>query len=89
MSHALSLDIRPLLAGAGTLPMLVQAPEPGLDLMEALGELKPLVAEHLYRAGGILFRGFDVGGPEAFRELLLASAIRCSITNSVPRRAAT
>lgn len=68
MSHALSLDIRPLLAGAGTLPMLVQAPEPGLDLMEALGELRPLVAEHLYRSGGILFRGFEVGGAEAFRE---------------------
>ena len=68
MSHTLSLDIRPLLAGSGMLPMLVLAPEPGLDLMEALGELKPLVGEHLYRSGGILFRGFEVGGPEAFRQ---------------------
>ncbi len=42
MSHALSLDIRPLLEGAGSLPMVVQAPEPGLDLMEAMGEFKPL-----------------------------------------------
>lgn len=68
MSHALSLDIRPLLADAGTLPMLIEAPEPGLDLMEALDELKPLVTQYLYSAGGILLRGFDVGGAERFRE---------------------
>ncbi|MFH7611546.1 TauD/TfdA family dioxygenase, partial [Pseudomonas syringae pv. tagetis] len=48
MIHSLSLDIRPVLAGAGSLPMVGQGPEPGLDLMEALGELKLLVAEHLY-----------------------------------------
>ncbi|NWA46650.1 TauD/TfdA family dioxygenase, partial [Pseudomonas reactans] len=68
MNNALSLDIRPLLTGSGTLPMLIQAPEPGLDLREAFGECKPLIDAHLYRAGGILLRGFDVGGAEAFRE---------------------
>ncbi|MFH7617728.1 TauD/TfdA family dioxygenase, partial [Pseudomonas syringae pv. tagetis] len=54
---------------AGSLPMLVKAPAPGLYFMEALGELKLLVAEPLYSAGGILFRGFEVGAAEAFREI--------------------
>ncbi len=43
MNNALSLDIRPLLTGSGTLPMLIQAPEPGLDLREAFAECKVLI----------------------------------------------
>ncbi|UZE30891.1 TauD/TfdA family dioxygenase [Pseudomonas asplenii] len=72
MNNALSLDIRPLLTGSGTLPMLIQAPEPGLDLREAFAECKVLIDQHLYRAGGVLMRGFDVGGAEAFREFAAA-----------------
>jgi alpha-ketoglutarate-dependent taurine dioxygenase len=72
MSELLGFDIRPLQAGMGDLPLLVQAPETGLDLREAFGELKPLVDRHLLRCGGILFRGFEVGGAEAFREFAAA-----------------
>lgn len=72
MSELLSFDIQPLLAGKGDLPMLVQAPEPGLSLLESFAELKPLVDHHLLRCGGILFRGFQVGGAETFREFAAA-----------------
>lgn len=72
MSELLGFDIRPLQAGMGNLPLLVQAPEPGLDLREAFAELKPLVDRHLLGCGGILFRGFEVGGAEAFREFAAA-----------------
>src|SRR5690606_36004753 len=61
-----------LQAGMGDLPLLVQAPETGLDLREAFAELRPLVDRHLLRCGGILFRGFEVGGAEAFREFAAA-----------------
>lgn len=67
MSTLLELLARPLLPGAGNLPLLVQAPEPGLDLNEALEPIRELVDRHLLSVGGILFRGFDVGGAEAFR----------------------
>lgn len=72
MSELVSFDIRPLLAGRGDLPLLVQAPEPGLDLREAFAELKPLIDRHLLGCGGILLRGFEVGGAEAFREFAAA-----------------
>ncbi|WP_193075967.1 TauD/TfdA family dioxygenase [Pseudomonas sp. FME51] len=72
MSELLSFDIQPLLAGKGELPMLVQAPEPGLSLLESFAELKPRVDQHLLQCGGILFRGFRVGGVEAFREFAAA-----------------
>ncbi|TBU87894.1 TauD/TfdA family dioxygenase [Phytopseudomonas dryadis] len=68
MSELLAFDIRPLQAQSGNLPLLVQAPEPGIDLLEAFAELKPLVDRHLIESGGILFRGFEVAGTEAFRE---------------------
>ncbi|MCO8162807.1 TauD/TfdA family dioxygenase [Pseudomonas sp. 21LCFQ010] len=68
MSEVLSFDIKPLQADKGNLPLIIQAPEPGLDLLEAFAELKPLVDRHLIESGGILFRGFEVAGNEAFRE---------------------
>lgn len=58
MSELVSFDIRPLLAGRGDLPLLVQAPEPGRDLREAFAELKPLVDRHLLGCGSILLRAF-------------------------------
>ncbi len=67
MSAVMDFKIRPLLTGGGLLPMVVTAPEPGLDLMSAFDALAPLVDEHLCRCGGVLLRGFNVGGPEAFR----------------------
>lgn len=68
MSELLSFAIEPLDAARGNLPLLVRAPEPGIDLLEAFAELQPLVDRHLLQAGGILFRGFEVGGAEAFRQ---------------------
>ena len=61
MSELLSFAIEPLDAARGDLPLLVRAPEPGIDLLDAFDELKPLVERHLLHAGGILFRGFQIG----------------------------
>ncbi|MFJ4351871.1 TauD/TfdA family dioxygenase [Pseudomonas sp. NPDC089428] len=67
MSATLELLARPLLPGQCSLPLLVEAPHAGLDLNEALQPIRELVDRHLLDAGGILFRGFQVGGAEAFR----------------------
>ena len=67
MSAVRQLFARPLLPGERSLPLLVQAPSPGLNLIEALAPIRELVDHHLLTAGGLLFRGFDVGGAEAFR----------------------
>ncbi|MFJ4442859.1 TauD/TfdA family dioxygenase [Pseudomonas sp. NPDC089422] len=67
MSALLELHARPLLPGQRSLPLLVEAPHAGLDLNEALAPIRELVERHLLDAGGILFRGFEVGGAEAFR----------------------
>ncbi|WKN24382.1 TauD/TfdA family dioxygenase [Azotobacter vinelandii] len=72
MSELSRFDIHPLQAGKGDLPMLVQAPEPGVNLLEAFAELKPLVDRYLLDCGGILFRGFQVAGIEDFREFAAA-----------------
>ena len=39
MSELLSFAIEPLDAARGNLPLLVRAPEPGIDLLEAFAEL--------------------------------------------------
>ncbi|AXA67771.1 TauD/TfdA family dioxygenase [Pseudomonas oryzihabitans] len=51
----------------GALPLLVEAREPGVDLLDAQALLRPLVDERLERCGGLLFRGFSVGEAERFR----------------------
>ena len=61
-------DIAPLAEARGGLPLLVQARGEGIDLLDALAELRPLVDERLPVCAGILFRGFQVGAPERFRE---------------------
>lgn len=72
MSETMTFDTKPLLPARGTLPLLIEAPEPGLNLLEAFDELRPLVDTHLRSSGGILFRGFDVGGAEAFQQFAAA-----------------
>lgn len=67
MSALLELIARPLQPGQRSLPLLVEAPHAGLDLNEALEPIRELVDRHLLDVGGILFRGFHVGGAEAFR----------------------
>lgn len=52
----------------GDLPLLVQARHEGIDLHDALAELRLLSGERLEQCGGLLLRGFHVGGAERFRE---------------------
>lgn len=52
----------------GDLPLLVQARHEGIDLQDALAELRVLSTERLEKCGGLLLRGFYVGGAERFRE---------------------
>lgn len=52
----------------GDLPLLVQARGEGIDLHDALSELRLLSDERLEKCGGLLMRGFNVGGAERFRE---------------------
>lgn len=51
----------------GELPLLVQARDTGIGLHDALAELRLLSAQRLERCGGLLMRGFEVGGAERFR----------------------
>jgi alpha-ketoglutarate-dependent taurine dioxygenase len=52
----------------GGLPLLVQARGEGIDLLDALAELRTLADQRLYDCAGLLLRGFHVGGAERFRE---------------------
>jgi alpha-ketoglutarate-dependent taurine dioxygenase len=58
-------SVRPL--ASGQLPLLVQARETGLPLLQCFEALRLGVDRHLLRSGGLLFRGFDVAGVEGFR----------------------
>ncbi len=68
MSETLEILAKPLAGQTGLLPLLVQAPTPGIDLLEVFDSLQGLVEQHLAQCGGLLFRGFEVAGVEAFRE---------------------
>lgn len=72
MSVLLEFNASPLLSERGSLPLLIEAPEPGLGLMDVFSELQPLVEQHLPQCGGILFRGFEVGGVDLFRQFAQA-----------------
>lgn len=71
-STAIILDINPLFPSKegheNTLPMLVQAPEPGIPLLSVFDEVKRLIKNYLPIAGGVLFRGFEIENTEQFRE---------------------
>jgi hypothetical protein len=60
------------LAPAQPLPVVIQASVGGLGLPGWVAENAALVKETLRGAGGILFRGFEVGSPEAFEECVTA-----------------
>lgn len=68
MAVAVGFSVRPLLPHRGRLPLLVEATDPDTDLLAVFDELKVLVDEHLLRDGGLLFRGFRLGGAEPFRQ---------------------
>jgi len=72
MSELADIKVRPLMPERGSLPLLVEAPGPGLGLLESFDELKEIVAQHLDHCAGILFRGFEVGEVAAFREFAQA-----------------
>jgi hypothetical protein len=50
------------------LPLLIRADPPSVALQDTLPVLQRLIDEHLARCGGLLFRGFEVAGIEAFRD---------------------
>jgi alpha-ketoglutarate-dependent taurine dioxygenase len=70
------------------LPAVIQASIAGLSLRGWVAGNAPLVRDTLRGAGGILFRGFDVGSPEAFEEAVKALSGRLLeyTYRSTPRR---
>lgn len=58
--------IQPLIDNV-SLPLLVRAGSAGEPLDQALPRLRAVVDDHLSSCGGLLFRGFAVDGPDAFR----------------------
>ena len=58
-------NIQPV-AGARRLPHVV-TPTGAHRLLDALPALHAVVADHLYEVGGVLFRGFEVGGVDEFQ----------------------
>lgn len=72
MSVLAGIKARPLMPERGSLPLLIEAPEAGLGLLDVFDELKAIVDGHLDQCGGVLLRGFDVGGVTAFREFAQA-----------------
>lgn len=65
MTASLPFDIRPF--ADQTLPLLVTASAGPHGLDAASPVLRPLIDEHLWRSGGLLFRGFEVAGIDGFR----------------------
>lgn len=59
------LSVQPLLANS-SLPLLVQ---PGADYATSLAALAELARTRLHKVGGLLLRGFDVLGEQAFQAL--------------------
>ena len=55
---------------AGDLPLLVEPAAPGVDLAAWAASNRPLLEEKLLRHGGILFRGFDLQGPEDLSKVI-------------------
>ena len=76
------------LPGGLALPAVIEALAPGLSLTGWVAENRPLIAETLTRAGGILFRGFEVGSPEEFEASVAALSGRLLeyTYRSTPRR---
>lgn len=60
------LSVQPLLANS-SLPLLVQ---PGADYATSLAALAELARTRLHKVGGLLLRGFDVLGEQAFQQLV-------------------
>ncbi len=65
------VENRPLFAG-GTLPLLVEARVPGLDLAAWAAGQRELIEDHLLRHGGLLFRGFAMAEPSQLEALIHA-----------------
>ncbi|MFL6261101.1 MAG: TauD/TfdA family dioxygenase [Thermoanaerobaculia bacterium] len=58
----------------GDLPLLIEPARAGVDLAAWAGSNRDLLAEKLLRHGGILFRGFDLKGPEDLEVFIRAMA---------------
>lgn len=56
----------------GTLPLLATPAVAGIDLVSWAERNRDLLRERLLSSGAVLFRGFDVGTPERFEQLISA-----------------
>lgn len=56
----------------GSLLLVARATTPGQDLAAWAAQNRPTVEDHLLRHGGILFRGFQVGGLPDFQRVISA-----------------
>lgn len=76
------------LPGVSPLPAVVEALAPGMSLKGWVADNQALIAETLGRAGGVLFRGFEVGSPEEFEGCVAALSGRLLeyTYRSTPRR---
>ncbi|HEY0174537.1 MAG TPA: TauD/TfdA family dioxygenase [Pyrinomonadaceae bacterium] len=75
--RAVSLSRRELvetdyLSPGETLPLVVRPKDVELDPADWVGGSRDFIEENLLRHGGLLFRGFDVGGVERFEEFVRA-----------------
>lgn len=65
------VHIRPLVEGR-LLPLLVEPARGRVDLIAWARQSRAFLDSHLLRHGGILLRGFEIGSPERFEELITA-----------------
>lgn len=67
------VDMRPLFEGT-RLPLLVEPRLAGVDLITWARANRELLVEKLHQHGGVLFRGFQVTGPEHLESFIAAVA---------------
>src|SRR6185295_1003309 len=73
VSEETLVTMQPLLPG-GMLPLLARPAVAGVDLVAWAKNHRNVIQANLLRCGAILFRGFELGGPEAFAEFIQATA---------------
>jgi alpha-ketoglutarate-dependent taurine dioxygenase len=71
LGDVVNVRIEPLRSD-GLLPLLARATTPGQELAAWATQNRPAIEENLLRHGGILFRGFQVGGLPDFQRVISA-----------------
>jgi alpha-ketoglutarate-dependent taurine dioxygenase len=67
------VTVQPLVPGI-MLPLVARPAVAGVDLISWAKNHRTVIRANLLRCGGILFRGFELRGPEAFAEFIEATA---------------